>query len=96
MKKWNQLHIYFLQPLLNLMPLLWIDIFYDNYTFLANHHHFFFVLCWALSTLYGFYFYALEYWNQNSIPYHKKTYRCMLRYASGCFDSLSKPLFNFK
>lgn len=78
MKKWNKFHIYLLQPLLNLMPLLWIDIFYDNYTFLANHHHFFFVLCWAISTLYGFYFYALKIWKQYSIPYHKKkhTFAC--------------------
>ncbi len=90
MKKWNQLHIYFLQPLLNLMPLLWIDIFYDNYTFLANHHHFFFVFCWTLSTLYGFYFYALDYWNQNSIPYHKK------KHTVACFGMLLVVLIPYQ
>ncbi len=68
----KKLHIFFIQIILNALPLLWIDIFYDNYTYLANHGHFFFVLLWALSTLYGFYVYALEIWEKYAIPYHKK------------------------
>lgn len=68
----KKLHIFFIQPILNCMPFFWIDIFYDNYTYLDNHGHFFFVLLWSLSTLYGLYTYALDIWKKYAIPYHKK------------------------
>ena len=67
------IHIYFFQIILNILPFFWIDVFYDNYTYLANSgHHFFFVLAWGLSTIFGFYTYAKEIWKFYNIPSIKK------------------------
>ena len=71
MKK-SAFHVYFLQILFNICPLFWIDIFYDNYTYLAGHGHFLFVLMWSISTCYGLYFYAKKIWENFKIPYQNK------------------------
>lgn len=77
------IHIYFFQIILNILPFFWIDVFYDNYTYLANSgHHFFFVLAWGLSTIFGFYTYAKEIWKFYNIPIHKK------RHAIACLGML--------
>lgn len=83
LKKWNQIHAYLINPLINLLSLLLINIWYDNFTYIANTLHLrFYVLLWACSTLYGFLIYPLQIWDTLSIPYNKK------RHALYCLGML--------
>ena len=83
LKKWNPIHAYLINPLINLLSLLLINIWYDNFTYIANTLHLrFYVLLWACSTLYGFLIYPLQIWDTLSIPYNKK------RHALYCLGML--------
>ena len=36
MKFITYIHVYLIQTLLNVLPFLWIDVFYDNQTYIGN------------------------------------------------------------
>lgn len=63
-------HSYFLQVFLNLIPIFWINIFYDNQTYIEfTLHHYLYVIAWITSTVFGFYFYSKKIWSALHIPY---------------------------
>lgn len=56
-------HAFLLNPLLNLIPCFWMDIFHDNMTYASNTlHHPFYVMLWAVSGAFGCYFYSNKIW----------------------------------
>lgn len=66
------LHMYLFLPLFNLLPCIWIRIFYDNYTYLSNalgHHGL--VIGWAFFTVIGFYVYSVEIWKSIHFNFSK-------------------------
>lgn len=72
-------HAYILNPVLNLLPCLWIDILYDNMTYLSNVlHHTGLVMIWTISTVLGIYVYSCRLWDHNNDPYHKKTHAALM------------------
>ena len=82
-KKWNTIHTFLINPLLNFFSLILINIWYDNFTYIANTLHLrFYVFLWACSTLYGFLWYAMTIWDAYDIAYHKK------RHVLSCFGML--------
>lgn len=71
-------HSYFLQLFLNLVPILWIDIFYDNQTYVEfTLHHYVYVTCWILSTVFGFYYYSKKIWSSLHIKYSSLVHSCI-------------------
>ena len=57
------IHAFIINPLLNLYPLMWLNIFHDNMTYAANTlHHPFYVILWAFSTALGCYYYSKRIW----------------------------------
>ena len=66
-------HAFLLNPLLNLIPLFWMDIFHDNMTYAANTlHHPFYVMLWGLSGALGCYFYSKKIWKSEFFPYQTR------------------------
>lgn len=71
--KFHFIHTYILNIIINLYAMFYIDIFYDNFTYIANTlHHPFYVALWTLSSLYGLYFYSQKIWNAHHLSYSKK------------------------
>ena len=47
MKFITYIHVYLIQTLLNALPFLWIDVFYDNQTYIGNQlHHPIYLFLW--------------------------------------------------
>ncbi len=68
-------HAWILNPLLNLFPIFWIDIFYDNQTYIGNTlDHPLYLILWSFSSALGFYFYSKKIWDSSHVPYPKKTF----------------------
>lgn len=64
------LYAYVLNPLLNLIPIAWIDIFYDNMTHVGNAmHHPYYLIAWATSTAVGLFVSSLLIWRKYKISY---------------------------
>ncbi|MBB5183576.1 hypothetical protein [Catenisphaera adipataccumulans] len=71
-RNFGALHVYLINPLLNAAAFFYLDIFYDNFTYMEfTLHHYFFVLAWTLSTVFGFFFYPLAAWDRLHIPYKR-------------------------
>ena len=69
------LYAYVINPLLNLISLYWIDIFYDNMTHVGNAmHHPYYLIAWAFSTAIGLFTFSIQIWKQyhisHSLPLH--------------------------
>ena len=48
-----------LVAILVILPFFWIDVFYDNQTYIGNQlHRPIYLFFWALSSALGFYFYS--------------------------------------
>lgn len=59
-----------INPLFNLIPIAWIDIFYDNMTHVGNAlHHPLYLLGWSASTAIGLYFLSILIWKKYHISY---------------------------
>lgn len=68
LKKW---YAYLLNPLINLPILFWIDPTYDNLSYIGNQlGHFFYLMLWALSSVFGLYFFSKQIWQQERISYN--------------------------
>ena len=75
MKTISKIHIYFLQPLLNILPFFWIDVFYDNQTYIGNQmHYFLYLFLWVISSVFGFYYYSKKIWEYYHISFNKKNH----------------------
>ena len=75
MKFITYIHVYLIQTLLNALPFLWIDVFYDNQTYIGNQlHHLIYLFLWACSSAVGFYYYSKKIWKKYDISYNKKNH----------------------
>ena len=51
MKSLTYIHVYLIQTILNILPFFWIDVFYDNQTYIGNQlNHPIYLFLWALSS----------------------------------------------
>ena len=56
-------------------PFCWIDIFYDNQTYIGNQlHHPIYLFLWAFSSAIGFYYYSKKIWEKYNVNYNKKNH----------------------
>ena len=71
-KSYVYLHFLIINPLLNILPFFWIDVSYDNQSYIGNQlGHTIYLVLWAISSALGFYFYSKHIWNKYRIYYHK-------------------------
>lgn len=64
------IHIWVLNPILNILPWFWIDIFYDNQSHIGNAmHHPLYLFLWAISSAWGFYKMSILYWQKRKFSY---------------------------
>lgn len=78
-KKLLFIHTFFIQTLLNILPFFWIDVFYDNQTYIGNQlHHPLYLFFWAASSAFGFYYYSKKIWEMYDISYHKKNHALII------------------
>ena len=91
-RKWIYFFLFcILNPLINLLPLYWIDIFYDNLSYIGNTlGHPVYLILWACLSAFGFYDLSLRCWQKTLFPYSKNLHRilcagmvlsCMIPYA---------------
>lgn len=75
MKFLTYIHVYLIQTILNFLPFFWIDVFYDNQTYIGNQlHHPIYLFLWALSSSIGFYYYSKKIWEKYNVNYNKKNH----------------------
>ena len=75
MKFITYIHVYLIQVILNFLPFCWIDIFYDNQTYIGNQlHHPIYLFLWAFSSAIGFYYYSKKIWEKYNVNYNKKNH----------------------
>ena len=75
MKFITYIHVYLIQTILNFLPFCWIDIFYDNQTYIGNQlHHPIYLFLWAFSSAIGFYYYSKKIWEKYNVNYNKKNH----------------------
>lgn len=75
MKFLTYIHVYLIQTILNILPFFWIDVFYDNQTYIGNQlHRPIYLFFWALSSALGFYFYSKKIWEKYDVRYNKKNH----------------------
>lgn len=75
MKSLTYIHVYLIQTILNILPFFWIDVFYDNQTYIGNQlHHPIYLFLWALSSAFGFYYYSKKIWKKYDVKYNKKNH----------------------
>lgn len=73
MKSLTYIHVYLIQTILNILPFFWIDVFYDNQTYIGNQlNHPIYLFLWALSSAFGFYYYSKKIWEKQNVKYNKK------------------------
>lgn len=66
-----RLHAYVINPFLNFLPFFWVDIFYDNQTYIGNTlHKPIYLIMWGISSSIGFYIYSKKIWNHYNIHFH--------------------------
>ena len=71
MKFLTYIHVYLIQTILNFLPFFWIDVFYDNQTYIGNQlHHPIYLFLWAFSSAIGFYYYSKD--TLNKLGYKAK------------------------
>lgn len=55
MKSLTYIHVYLIQTILNILPFFWIDVFYDNQTYIGNQlNHPIYLFCGHLVQLLAF------------------------------------------
>lgn len=55
MKSLTYIHVYLIQTILNILPFFWIDVFYDNQTYIGNQlNHPIYLFLWHLVQLLAF------------------------------------------
>lgn len=65
------LHVGVINPIVNILPFFWINVFYDNQSFIGNElGHRIYLLFWSISSAYGFYLYSKKIWDRYKISYH--------------------------
>lgn len=70
MKRFSFYHACVTNILINLFSLHYIDIFYDNYTYMAyTMHHPIYVTLWTISTVYGLFYFSKIIWDSYRISY---------------------------
>ena len=75
MKSLTYIHVYLIQTILNILPFFWIDVFYDNQTYIGNQlNHPIYLFLWALSSAFGFYYYSKKIWEKQDVKYNKKNH----------------------
>ena len=75
MKSLTYIHVYLIQTILNILPFFWIDVFYDNQTYIGNQlNHPIYLFLWALSSAFGFYYYSKKIWEKQNVKYNKKNH----------------------
>lgn len=95
-KKWFFfLHYGIVNLLLNLYPFFIIHVSYENQSHIGNAlHQPIYLILWAISSAYGFYYYSKILWEHYHIPYHKKIHlilcgglvlSCIIPYSNDLF-----------
>lgn len=75
MKSLTYIHVYLIQTILNILPFFWIDVFYDNQTYIGNQlNHPIYLFLWTLSSAFGFYYYSKKIWEKQNVKYNKKNH----------------------
>lgn len=91
-KRWIYLFIFcVLNPLINLLPFCWIDVFYDNLSYIGNTlGHPIYLILWACISAFGFYDLSLRCWQKTLFPFKKRLHQiicismvlsCMIPYV---------------
>lgn len=91
--KWNKLlifiHIWILNPILNLYPFFQIDIFYDNQSHIGNAlHQPLYLLLWAASSAAGFWYLSIQIWKNKHYPFSMSLHSLL---CTGMFISCIIP-----
>ncbi len=59
-------------PLINLPVFFWIDVSYENLSYIGTTlHHPLYLVLWAISSVFGLYFFSTAIWSAHSIPYRR-------------------------
>ena len=94
MKSLTYIHVYLIQTILNILPFFWIDVFYDNQTYIGNQlNHPIYLFLWALSSAFGFYYYSKKICEKQKVKYNKKNHALiclgMILYSSIPYNNIT-------